>query len=120
MCSCQDTLSFTPQAGGKLIDTHVTMQVTLDTVEVVLALKDDGSGQREHGEGLKETVQQAAAGVLLPCVQADTCACFLAMAMLALTWSHAIVAYCRAVTVTVEDHDVGKEGTREMHRILHC
>ena len=40
-------------------------QVTLDTVEVVSALKDDGSGQHEHGEGLKETVQQAAAGLLL-------------------------------------------------------
>ncbi len=42
----------------------LTKQVTLDTVEVVLALKDDGSGQHEHGEGLKETVQQAAAGRL--------------------------------------------------------
>ena len=46
----------------------VIMQVTLDTVEVVLALKDDGSGQHGHGEGLKETVQQAAAGLVLTCV----------------------------------------------------
>ena len=38
------------------------LQVTLDTVEVVLALKSDEPGGLEHGDGLKEAVQEAAAG----------------------------------------------------------
>ncbi len=83
------------------------MQVTLDMVEVVLALKDDGTGQHEHGEGLKETVQQAAAGLLLLCVHADTCACLPAIAIRGLR----LVPRCElwwpaaAVSATVGAHD---------------
>ena len=38
------------------------VQVTLDTVEVVLALKGDGTVDRDHEEGLKQAVQEAAVG----------------------------------------------------------
>ena len=39
-------------------------QVMLDTVEVVLALKGDTPAGHEHAEGLKQAVQEAAAGEL--------------------------------------------------------
>lgn len=49
-------------ATANIAKAAIAAQVTLDTVEVVLALKGDGFVRREHEEGLKEAVQEAAAG----------------------------------------------------------